>query len=646
MKNIKRNILIGVYLIITELIFSLLIKGTLESLWLKCFFTLQISILIGVILIFKEKTNKILCGNFLIINSILYIIYFIYYKIFGNVLSIVSIFKIDQIALFKNQIVEIILSNWYVLVIFLLPVILYFIFFKKISIKKNTKKEIILLIIFFFIVYSITILIINLDKKEQMYSNKNLYYNIKNGTENLNKFGLLTTIRLDIQRTLTGFKEKQLYKYEDNNGNIKILDKEQYNMLDIDFETLIKNEDNEEIKEIHSYIKAQEPTKKNIYTGKFKDKNLIVIIAESFSSLAIREDITPTLYKLANTGYKFNNFYTPLFPISTADGEYLTDTSLLPAEGVWSMEEVEGKIFPYSYANVLKYEGYKTYSYHNYKYDYYKRDIYLKTMGYGRYLAQGNGLEKRMDFSKTPSSDCDMIKSTINDYINEEKFLAYYVTMSGHFEYNKNHSIVQKNWEKVKKLPYSEAAKAYLATQIELDKAVEEILNTLKNAGKLEETVIVISGDHYPYGLSESEIKELSPYETINYDYNIEKYHMPLIIYSAEETKNIEIDKFASSLDILPTVLNLFGIEYDSRLLMGKDIFSNSESLIIFSDRSFITDKGRYNKKVKKFIPIQGTQINDEYVKNIQQQIYFKYRISRLILENDYYRELQDFFKK
>jgi len=99
----------------------------------------------------------------------------------------------------------------------------------------------------------------------------------------------------------------------------------------------------------------------------------------------------------------------------------------------------------------------------------------------------------------------------------------------------------------------------------------------------------------------------------------------------------IKVEKIGSSLDILPTVLNLFGIEYDSRLLMGKDILSDSEPLVIFSDRSFITDKGRYNAIKGEFIP-NKEEVEEDYVEKINAEIYQKYLMSRLILENDYYR--------
>lgn len=352
--------------------------------------------------------------------------------------------------------------------------------------------------------------------------------------------------------------------------------------------------------------------------------------------MAIMEDITPTLYKLKNEGINFNNFYTPLFPVSTADGEYLTDTSLLPAEGIWSIENVEGKTFPYTYANILKNDGYSTFAYHNYDYKYYKRDKYFPTMGYDTYLAAGNGLENRMDFSKVPSSDYEMVKTTIDDYIEKEKFVAYYMTMSGHMNYDKSNAIVEKNWNIVKDLAYSNKAKAYLATQIELDKALQELVTRLEEKGKLDDTVIVIVGDHYPYGLTLEEMQELSVKQLDEF----EKFNMPFIIYNSEEDKKIISNKYSSSLDVLPTILNLFGVEFDSRLLMGKDIFSDSEPLVIFSDRSYITNKGRYNSITEIF---EGEDVDEAYINNVKQEIYYKYRYSRLILENDFYRYLANF---
>ena len=282
--------------------------------------------------------------------------------------------------------------------------------------------------------------------------------------------------------------------------------------------------------------------------------------------------------------------------------------------------------------------GYSSNAYHNHTATYYHRDKYIETMGYNSYLAVGTGLENRMDTTKWPNSDYEMIDVTIDDYINNDKFLAYYMTVSGHLNYTKSgNAMVDRNWNAVKNLPYSDKAKSYLAANIELDKAVGRILEELEKTGKLEDTVIVISGDHYPYGLTLDEINELSTYER---DDTFEKYRMPLLIWSGSMKEPIKVEKIGSSLDILPTVLNLFGVEFDSRLLIGRDILSDSDPLVIFSDRSFITDKGRYNAVTGEFIANDGVEVENGYVDKINNIIYKKYQMSRLILENDYYRKV------
>lgn len=638
----KLNILIYIFTFIAyeEIIFSMLTIHNVGNILLKTIFLILVTLIIDTFIkIFKEKHRKTILTVFILSISVVYIIYYIYYQIFENVLSVYSIINGAQAIQFTNVIINNIILNWYGIILLIIPFIAHLVFFKN-KLKFNKSNiDIIINIIVIIVIYLLSLLMIEVTSNpNEIYSNKNLYYNINNTNYNLNRFGLITTIRLDIQRTIINFKEKSLYTYENEEGEKKLINKEKYNVLDIDFQKLIENETNKEIIEIHEYLSKQEPTSKNEYTGIFKDKNLIVIVAESFSELAIREDLTPTLYKMNNQGFNFKNFYTPLFPVSTADGEYLTDTSLIPAEGTWSIEKVAGNYIPYSYPNALKSQGYKTYAYHNYDYNYYNRQEYFKTMGYDNYLAKGNGLEERMSFKEFPASDYEMIKSTVSDYINEDKFIAYYMTISGHIEYDTSNAIVRKNWDKVKDLPYSDKAKAYLATQIELDLAMEELISQLKQNNKIDDTVIIITGDHYPYGLTLDEMNELSTYER---DRTFDKFRMPFILYNSQIKENIEIQKYAWSLDVLPTMLNLFGVEYDSRLLMGKDILSNAKPLIIFSDRSFIEENGRYDSNIEKYSATNEKNVDEEYIKKIEKSIYYKYRYSRLILENDYYASLK-----
>ena len=252
--------------------------------------------------------------------------------------------------------------------------------------------------------------------------------------------GIYTTMRLDLERLIFGFEEKVKIEVEALPTSVTE-EKIKYNITNIDFDTAIAEETNETIKTMHEYFANQIPSEQNEYTGMFKGKNLIVFVAEGLSNVDIREDVTPNLYKLYQEGFQFDNFYTPLFPVSTADGEYMTDTSLIPKEGVWSIYRVKGHYIPYSYPNVFEPLGYSSNRYHNHTATYYHRDEYLETMGYNSYLAKGNGLEQRMNTKLWPNSDLEMIDVTVDDYINNDKFLAYYMTVSGHLNYTTNRKL-------------------------------------------------------------------------------------------------------------------------------------------------------------------------------------------------------------
>lgn len=646
--KLKKTIFFVLLVIYEEVIFSVFIfKQIPETIIIIILLSIPIGILLDMVTsCFDEKINKVLTYIITIVFCILFCSHVVYNKIYQSIISVYSFSNGKQVFQFYETILETVKNNILSIMLLVLPIV-FLIFlhkFKKISFIKSNIKEKLIKIGTFVLMQVIAVLSITLNKSNNIYSIKNVYYNSSSLLITAKKLGICTTMRLDFERLV-------LNKDSDNvtlvinqitEQPIEELSKEtEYNKLNIDFDAISQSKTDSTLAIIDRYMAVQVPSEKNEYTGMFAGKNLIVIVAEAFSNIGIREDVTPTLYKLANEGFIFKNFYTPLYPVSTADGEYITDTSLIPKEGVWSMSVVQNNYMPYSYANVFKKLGYTTNAYHNHTASYYDRDKYMKAMGYDSYLARYTGLEKRMNCSRWPNSDLKMMQVTMDDYINNDSFLAYYMTVSGHLNYTtEGNYIANKNWSLVKDLPYSHRAKAYLATQIELDRAVEQLVEKLNEKGLLENTVIVISGDHYPYGLELNEINELSTY---NRDDTFEKYNMPLIIWSASMDEPIEVEKIGSSLDILPTVLNLFGIEYDSRLLMGRDILSNTEPLVIFSNRSFITDKGKYNAITGEFIDSTEEKMSQEYVNKILTIIEGKFQISRLILEKNYYNSIKEY---
>jgi len=384
---------------------------------------------------------------------------------------------------------------------------------------------------------------------------------------------------------------------------------------------------------MHQYFNSIPPTPKNEYTGKFKGYNLIFITAESFSPYAVHEDLTPTLYKLVNEGYNFTNFYNPIWGVSTTDGEYVACTGLIPKDGVWSFLKSSDNYLPFVMGNQLKNLGYNTVAYHNHSYKYYDRHLSHPNMGY-EYKGIGNGLNVKKTW---PESDIEMMEKSIPEYIDNEPFHAYYMTVSGHMQYNFfGNYIALKNKKLVDHLPYSTEAKAYISTQIELDKSLEYLLDKLEEKGVADKTLIVLSSDHYPYGLNKKTIDELAGHPV---EENFEIYKSPLIIYS-KDMEQVTIDKPSSSLDIIPTISNLLGLEYDSRLLMGMDIFSDFDPLVIFQNKSYITNRGRYNSITKEFIPNKGEVIEDEYINMFSYIVNSKFYYSTKILETDYYNKI------
>ena len=636
--NYKKTLLSIIYIYYLELIYHLFIfkSFTLKGFLFLTLFTILFGIFNDLITsLFNKKVNKWLFITINVFLNILFIAQIVNFKFYGNIISIYSVVHGGQVFGFMGAIISVILKNIPSILLLLIPAILLLIFNKYIEADESNYKNTLIKTLVFIGLFTICTLTLNIDKKD-IYSAKNLYYYKHAPNQSAKTFGILTTMRIDLERIIH-FEEKTMDIINDGTSEEEkpAVKNIEYNKEDIDFAALAESETNEEIKNIHLYMNNQEATEKNKYTGMFEGKNLIAITAEAFSPLAVDKELTPTLYKLVHEGFNFTNMYSPIYYVSTSDGEYVTLTSLLPKESVWSFYKSRNNYLPYVYGNAFKKLGYAAYAFHDGQYKYYDRNLSHPNMGY-TYMACGNGLQKLMNCKKWPQSDLEMINATFDMYSSHEQFMVYYMTISGHLEYNfMGNNMSYKNKDAVKDLPYSEAIKAYIAAQIELDKALEELLNKLEEKGILDDTVIVLSADHYPYGLTTSQMKEIMNIEDEKFD--VHKNN--LIIYNSKLTKTVEVDKLGESLDILPTVLNLFGINYDSRILMGTDLLSDNDGLVIFNDRSWITEKGKYNAATKKFTSYTD-DIDDNYVESINQIVYNKYVISKNILDTDYYRKL------
>ena len=406
------------------------------------------------------------------------------------------------------------------------------------------------------------------------------------------------------------------------------------NVLNLDFEEMAEKEDNDTIKKMHEYFGKVEPTKKNEYTGMFEGYNLIVITAEGFSPWAVDEEVTPTLYKLTHEGFVFENFYTPIWWTSTSDGEYVSLMSLIPG-GSNSFSKSAKNALPFSLAHQFLKLGYTARAYHDHSYTYYNRDESHPNMGYDYKGAGGGGLTLKETW---PESDVEMMDITVPEYVNDEQFHVYYMTVSGHLEYTfGGNYMASKNKEYVKDLPYSDHVKAYIACQKEFDLAMKDLIDQLTEAGVADKTVIAVSADHYPYGLTNEEISEVAGHPI---EENFELYKNHFILWNAAMEEPVYVDKYCSSLDIMPTLCNLFGISYDSRVFMGQDIFSDASPLVMFANQSFITDLASYNSKTGEVVNFSQEDLPEEYIKRINSIVKNKFNISESILKYDYYSYL------
>lgn len=594
--------------------------------------------------LFNTKINKVISVLNSIFITFIFASQYIYYAFYDSIFSIYSIKAgTGQVfGEFFSAISKMIIDNIWGLLVIILPCILFIIFKSKIFDFTRKKvmfiTEIILLIVFFVI----TKLTVHFNTNG-MYSLNRIYNESHAPMITINKVGLLSMEVLDLKRYLFGFEEKLVVdNIHEEKPDIK--PEKTYNILDIDFDQLESNEVNETIKTLHQYFKGVTPTEQNEYTGIFKGKNLIYITAEGLDTIAIDKDITPTLYKMVNSGFIFKNYYQPLFTVSTSDGEYMYLNSLIPKEGVWSFYRSSNIKMPFSLGTEFNKLGYDAVNaYHDHTYTYYNRDESHPNLGFNIYKGCGNGLETLMNCKRWPESDVEMIDATINDYIDKDKFMIYYMTVSGHLNYTfSGNSMSYKNKDVVKDLPYSDNVKAYIAANVELDRALEKLLGYLTEKGKLDDTVIVVSPDHYPYGLKTYELNEVSKTDRSD---KFEMFHTSLILYNSAMKENKVVEKYVSSIDVLPTVYNLFGVNYDSRLLMGTDALSESEGLVMLSDRSWINENGSYNSMTGKFTSFKEG-LPEDYVSKINAKVYGKFTTSSLLLYEkngkylDYYSKL------
>ena len=624
---------------------------------------------------FEKKADRIIGYTIISVVCVLFCVQLVYINVFKTAFAFALVFGdaggANALTEFAGETITGILDNLLGIILCLLPIPATIVLDIKVGLLKKEKKQINLLTLLSTITIHVFSLVAVAFSGEDGYTAKVLYFDHFVRDIAFDKLGVITSMKLDIKEMIFGASdstedikgtqemptlpgvtkpstednEKETTQEEESSGEETTKDPEpekpvvyEPNVLNIDFDAFTAGESGKYIKWLNEFYAASEPTKKNKYTGMFEGYNLILLTAESFSPWAVSEKYTPTLYKLVNEGFVFENYYVPAFN-NTTNGEFMVCTGLLPnGLGEISFQCTVGKDMSMCMGKILGGHGYSTNAYHNHTYSYYNRDETHPNMGY-IYKGYGNGL----DVKKTwPESDLEMMEKSIGDFIDNEKFHAYYMTVSGHMNYNwTGNSMANKNKHLVADLDDTETMKAYVACNIELDKALEYLISELEKRGIADKTVIAMACDHYPYAMEEELTAKIGAEAAQWYGL----YESNLVIWSGSMKEPVHVDKVCSSIDIIPTLCNLMGIEYDSRLYSGKDILSDSPGLVIFSDMGFATDYCIYNAKTGKVKATTDVEVTDEYISSVNSLVKNIWAASGRIIYEDYYSKLDKYIK-
>lgn len=605
-------------------------------------FTLSTALLVTLVLSFLREGRL---GAEVFLTAVLTLLYgsqIVYHFIFGTLYSVAMVSQGGEaMANFWRELLAAMGDHFPWLIALLVPLALRIFLRKGLKGELRAKGRIVLL--------ALAVALFALTRADirqtgtEMFSDEDYYRSGEIATnQNVQRFGLLTTIRLELT-CHAKTEEQDYYIPEETQGENPAQEPAEvrYNVMNIDFDALNALTEDKKLLAINDYCSKVTGTNQNEYTGMLKDYNLIVMCAESFSPAAIDKDLTPNLYKLTQQGILFNNYYNT-FPNTTTDGEYALMQGLYPDAGrskaVSSLYASRNSYLPFTLGNAFQSQrGVESFGYHNYRGAYYGRNESHPNMGYTMKFA-GDGMTFTTNW---PASDLEMMEQSVDDYIGKEPFHAYYMTFSGHYKYDiGTNEMAKRNWDQVKDLPYSSnAIKAYLSCNIEFDKAIGYLMERLEQAGVADRTAIVIAGDHFPYGLKDSEYAELIGHDIDGFS----KFKSTLIFWVGGLEKNIVVDEYCCNVDVLPTILNLWGFEYDSRLLAGTDVFSDGTHAAVLVDKSFLTDKVWFNASTGEIrYQVPESEIPEGYVENMNQLIATRFSISADILNTAYYNFVFD----
>lgn len=397
---------------------------------------------------------------------------------------------------------------------------------------------------------------------------------------------------------------------------------------DSEWISLMEKETNKSIKNIDEYLMAQSTDHETKHTGEYEDCNFIYFLVESFDYIAIDENLTPTLYKIWSEGYHFSNHYTPVFACCTGDSEFVSMTGIYPLRSVCTAYETLDTNLTTSLAGLFKEKGYTVKAFHNWDDQFYKRSKLEYAYGVDEYLDIN---DLKMKHISGWQSDAALIEDALPHFINEDKFFSFFITSSMHWPYDESSTLGDKYLKEINEYykDYPIEVKRYISKCMEFDRGLELLLNKLEEAGKLDDTVISIFADHRPLKF---DTQTLFKYTKIversgSHDNNL----TPFIIYN-NKTRGKEINTPCSTIDHVPTIANLFNLNYDPRFYMGHDAFED-DCIVIFNSLDWITKDGEYSKGTNK-----GSEgLDEDYIKAINSHVKNVTNISKTIIDHNYF---------
>lgn len=664
MKKILTNNILKNYLILTislfgiEMIFKA-VENTSVLDWssLRIFMGISIiSLFLSILLSFCKKWIANIL-TFLIV--IIATIYAIAQAGFENYLGVyISINTSSQLGAVKEYVRDYIASFNGIFYIITIPLVLLIIYKilekfilkdKKLNIYTKKEDNIARIIALVFLVlfsgfYYASLSLRFMQNEIQLVKTKTLFKNPSNPNIAVNQFGVEMFGILDIKTALFPVNEtsNEVKFVSKNNGNTEITNYTR-TVDDTAWQNLNNNEANIDYKTLNNYFMSRNITDKNEYTGMFEGKNLIVIMMESVNNILLDENIYPNFAKLYKNGWYWENAYSPRNSCSTGNNEMTGMISLYSIYRTCTANVYMNNKYEESIFGLFNNKGYTTTSYHDYTEKYYYRSTIHKNMGSSKYYGVSDlGISYNNEYKEWPSDVLLMDKSS-EIFTQNSPFMAWITTVSPHQPYYSDSELSKIYYDSFANTGYPSNVKRYMSKLKVLDDSLGELLKILEEKGILDDTVIVLYADHYPYGLTNSDISKVLG-DGIN-KYN-EVDRTPFVIYNSKMTPKT-YSEYTSYVNVLPTVANLFNLDYDPRLYMGTDLLSSSyQNRVVFADGSWQTPVGFYYASTGRMSYFNDDRYTNDEIVNINTDVDNMIKYSNLAIKTNYFEHLFNEKKK